>query len=165
MEHTDRHSSRHLAWHETLEIHELVAFQSIGLIKLKKALPEITDPQLKNLYQQTINGISQNIRELLQFYPLAPSPTREEDERHDMMPFFAGDLLALAKTSVRNYSIAITETATPALRRVLTNHLMKAIDTHANAFNFMYEHSYYPSYDFKQLLENDMTLAQRALSM
>lgn len=28
---------QHLAWHETLEIHELVAFQSISLMKLKKA--------------------------------------------------------------------------------------------------------------------------------
>jgi spore coat protein F len=28
----------HLAWHETLEIHELVAFQVIGLFKLKKQL-------------------------------------------------------------------------------------------------------------------------------
>lgn len=26
----------HLAWHETLDLHELVAFQAIGLIELKK---------------------------------------------------------------------------------------------------------------------------------
>lgn len=26
----------HLAWHETLDLHELVAFQTIGLMKLKK---------------------------------------------------------------------------------------------------------------------------------
>lgn len=57
----------HLAWHETLDMHELVAFQTIGLIKLKRA----------------------------------------------------GDLLGMAKTLVRNYAIAITETATPKLREVL----------------------------------------------
>jgi spore coat protein F len=28
---------QHLEWHETLEIHELTAFQSNGLIKIKKA--------------------------------------------------------------------------------------------------------------------------------
>ncbi len=37
-------STHYLAWHETLEIHELVAFQSIGLMKLKKAYPKVTDP-------------------------------------------------------------------------------------------------------------------------
>lgn len=71
MDHT-HHLPEHLAWHETLEIHELVAFQAIGLMKLKKTLPEIDCPELRNLYQQTINGISQNIRELLEFYPIGP---------------------------------------------------------------------------------------------
>lgn len=32
---------RTLAWHETLEMHELVAFQSNGLIKLKKMIREV----------------------------------------------------------------------------------------------------------------------------
>ncbi|WP_026673279.1 spore coat protein [Alkalihalobacterium bogoriense] len=156
---------RHLAWHETLEIHELVATQSIGLMNLKKALPEITDSELKKIYDQTIQGLSQNIRELLEFYPLAPKPNREVAERNDMASFFAGDLLALAKTSVRNYAIAITETATPALRTVLTNHLLKAIETHATIFNYMYQKSDYPAYDFVKLLENDVNLAQKALSL
>lgn len=166
MEHQQhQHSPIHLAWHETLEIHELVAFQSLGLMKLKKVLPEIDCPELRNLYQQTINGLSQNLRELLEFYPMAPRPGRDGDERNDMIPFYAGALLALAKTSVRNYSIAITETATPALRQVLTQQLIKAIDIHANVFNYMYRRSDYPSYDLKRLLEGDVELASKALSM
>ena len=40
---------QHLAWHETLEIHELVAFQANGLIKLKKTYRSIHDAQLKKL--------------------------------------------------------------------------------------------------------------------
>lgn len=96
---------------------------------------------------------------------MAPSPSRNADERNDMTPFYAGDLLALAKTSVRNYSIAITETATPALRQVLTQQLMKVINTHADVFNYMYQRSNYPSYDLKRLLENDVNLAHKALSL
>ena len=121
---------QHLAWHETLEIHELTAFQAIGLMKLKKVYPEVTNPALKELYNQAITGLSTNIRELLEFYPLAPR-SEEGENRNDSLPFYAGDLLALFKTSVRNYSIAITETATPALRHVLKKQLNAAIDTHA----------------------------------
>jgi hypothetical protein len=35
-----------LAWHKTLEMHELVAFQSIGLMKLKIGLNNIQDSNL-----------------------------------------------------------------------------------------------------------------------
>ncbi|WP_066056642.1 spore coat protein [Robertmurraya korlensis] len=160
----ERQQPRHLAWHETLEIHELVAFQSIGLMKLKKAFPEVTDPALKNLYNEAIKGLSKNIQDLLKFYPMAPKANREDEEiREDLMPFYAGDLLALFKTGVRNYSIAITETATPALRNVLKQHLNAAIDTHAKVYSFMYSKGLYPSYQFDKLLQNDVNLANKAL--
>jgi spore coat protein F len=42
----NHYSPDHLAWHETLEIHELTAFL-LDLMKLKKASPEVTDPTLK----------------------------------------------------------------------------------------------------------------------
>lgn len=70
-----------LAWHETLELHELVAFSSIGLIKLKKGLKKIQCPTLHSIYVQSIKELEVNIRELLQFYPLAP---RDHDESRDM---------------------------------------------------------------------------------
>jgi spore coat protein F len=62
-----------LVWHETLELHELVAFQSVGLMKLKKAKKEIKDPQLLNLYNFSIQSLENHLRELLQFYPYAPN--------------------------------------------------------------------------------------------
>ncbi|GGF15176.1 spore coat protein F [Halobacillus andaensis] len=123
----DQHS--HLAWHETMEIHKLVAFQSIGIMKLKKACKDKNDPTLRNLYQQATTGLTKNLQELLAFYPMAPVPM--EDHYRNELPFYAGDLLALFKTGVRNYAIAITETATPALRNVLKKHLSNVIDTHA----------------------------------
>ncbi|RYL93844.1 spore coat protein [Sporolactobacillus sp. THM7-4] len=158
-------SADHLAWHETLEIHELVAFQSIGLMKLKKTYPEVADPELKHLYKTAIDGISRNIRELLQFYPMAPLMERKGKEMgEELSSFFVGDLLGLAKVSVRNYALAITETSTPAVRKVLLRHLLGAIELHAKIFNYMNEKEYYPSYDLKRLLQNDISLANKALT-
>lgn len=120
----------HLAWHETLEIHELVAFQSIGLMKLKKAYSEIQDTNVKNLYQKGIEGLSTNIRDLMKFYNQMPMMERDDEYREISKALGAGDLLALSKTGVRNYAIAITETATPALRHVLQQHLNRMTQLH-----------------------------------
>jgi spore coat protein F len=156
-------SHNRLAWHETLELHELVAFQSNGLVMLKKTIAEVNDPSLRNLYSQTIQAIQSNLQELIAFYPQAPVK-----HRHTKDPetgFFAGSLLGLSKTMVRNYAIAITETATPQLRQILVNQMNTAIQLHANVFYFMYERSYYPSYNLEQLLSNDLQLAKTALSI
>ncbi|MEC1402798.1 spore coat protein CotF [Bacillus subtilis] len=155
---------RTLAWHETLEMHELVAFQSNGLIKLKKMIREVKDPQLRQLYTVSIQGVEQNLRELLPFFPQAPHREDEEEERADN-PFYSGDLLGFAKTSVRSYAIAITETATPQLRNVLVKQLNAAIQLHAQVYRYMYQHGYYPSYNLSELLKNDVRNANRALSM
>ena len=75
------------------------------------------------------------------------------------------ELLALLKTSVRNYAIAITETATPELRGVLTNHLLRGIQSHERIFTYMLKMGLYPSYNLEQLLTNDLQTAQKALHM
>lgn len=156
---------RLLAWHETLELHELVAFQSTGLMKLKMSINKVTDAELKELYRKCIHELEANINDLLKFYPNAQGfQSREEDVREDL-GFFAADLLALSKTLVRNMGIAITEVATPALRKVLTNHLMTAIRGHERVFNYMHSRGYYPAYDLGQLLGHDMEIAQKALRM
>ncbi|UTR08659.1 spore coat protein [Evansella sp. LMS18] len=161
-------NEKHLAWHETLEIHELTAMQSIGLMKLKKALPEIKERELQQIYRTGIQGLTANLNELLEFFPNMPRDTEEEEERADsnVSPaFYAGDLLALAKTSVRNYAIAITETATPSVRQVLRKQLNRHMDLHAAVFNYMYKNSYYPAYNLEKLLDGDVRLARKALSM
>ncbi len=61
-----------LAWHETLDLYELVAFQANGLIKLKKSVRNIPDKALQSLYIKAINVIQNNLQELVQFYPYAP---------------------------------------------------------------------------------------------
>ncbi|GGE14351.1 spore coat protein F [Marinithermofilum abyssi] len=155
-----------LAWHETLDMHELVAFQSVGLIKLKKSIRKVKDPALKKLYAFAIQALTNNLRELLAFYPAAPHVADEvQVEDHGDISFYAGDLLGLAKTSVRNYSIAITETATPVLREVLAKQLIAGIQLHGMVFYYMLQRGLYPAYDLNQLLNGDVRNATNALSM
>lgn len=153
-----------LAWHETLELHELVAFSSIGLMKIKKGMKEIKDDALERIYLQTIQDLEKNLHELLAFYPYAPKPGESEEYRMYGDGFFAGDLLAFAKSSVRNYAVAITETATPMLREVLRKQLNGAVKVHERIFNYMYQKGLYPAYDLNKLLENDVKLAKKALA-
>lgn len=153
-----------LAWHETLEIHELVAFQSIGLMKLKMAVKKVNDAELQMIYQKTIKDLELHITELVQYYSMAPRGESRDEVIGDLA-FYAGDLLSLMKASVRNYAIAITETATPALRKTLTNHLLRAVKGHGRIYNYMYQKGFYPSYDLGELLNNDLKLANKALRM
>lgn len=152
---------RHLAWHETMELHELVAFQSNSLIELKKACQEVTDPELKELYKHTIEKVGKNLCELLPFYPEAPQVSVSHHE--GQTPFFAGNLLGFTKTAVRNYAIAITETATHQLREVFVTQLNRYIRLHYKVFQFMYCRGYYPAYDLSKLLHGDIMNAKKAL--
>ncbi len=106
-----------------------------------------------------------NIRELVQYYPSAPIQPKREEPRQDQSGFQAGELLSFSKASVRNYTIAVTETATPVLRQTLTNHLNRAIKSHGDIFHYMYSKGYYPAYDLGMLFRNDLNNAERALKL
>lgn len=56
---------RRLAEHETLELHELLAFKTGGLFKQKQALPHIKDPELHRLYLESIQILEREIVELV----------------------------------------------------------------------------------------------------
>jgi len=162
----EQENRKKLAWHETLELHEMVAFQSLGLMKLKMSINKVSDSELRELYRLCIQDLEKNLNELLKYYPSAQGyQAREEEEVREDIGFFAGDLLALSKTMVRNLAAAITETATPALRRTFTNQLMGAIQGHERVFNYMHKHGYYPAYDLGLLLGHDIENAQKALKM
>ncbi|MBM7646299.1 spore coat protein F [Scopulibacillus daqui] len=153
-----------LAWHETLEIHELVAFQSVNLMRFKHAAPEVKDRMLQALYFQTIKDLEQNIVDLLQYYPKAQEAGERGDSYRELDEgYYAGSLLGFAKSSVKNYAAAITETATPQLKNLLANHLTKAIQCHTKIFNYMYERGMYPAYNLDRLLKHDREMAERAL--
>jgi spore coat protein F len=161
---TEERTPKHLAWHETLELHELVAFQSAQLIAFKKKLPMVQDPALHALYAEAIQGVDQNLRELLQFYPQAPAFQRDHPHP-EAVAEQSGQLLGFAKSAVRSYAWAITETATPQLRETFERHLHKAIRLHGKVFAFLYERGLYPAYDLAHLLANDVKSARTALSL
>lgn len=127
-------------------------------------LNNVKNPQLHALYQEAIKSIENNLKELLQYYPLAPEGTRN-DGNTDMTAFYAGLLLGFAKTAVRSYAIGITETATPQLRETLQKQLNAAIQLHGKVFNFMLERGLYPAYDLPKLLSNDVATANKAISL
>lgn len=154
----------HLAWHETLDMHELVAFQANALILLKKNIGQVKDNELRELYRFSIHVLECNLKELLRFYPQEQKISSGKYKEDDTA-FYAGNLLGLAKTAVRSYAIAITETATPVLRKVLAKQLMDAIQWHGKVFYFMFNRGFYPSYDLNQLLQTDVMNATKALEM
>jgi spore coat protein F len=157
---------KHLAWHETLKLHELTASQSNNLIALKKHIHEVCDPKLHALYEEAIRCTESNLRDLLHFYSLAPMEARNQKgkgEHEDMTAFYAGHLLEFAKNNIMRYADAITETATPQLRDTFVKHLNNAIKFHAQVFNYMMECGFYHPYDLHRMLEDDKRNAKRAL--
>lgn len=83
----------------------------------------------------------------------------------DFDAFAASSLLGAAKTDVRNTSVAITESATPHVREVLSRQLSQEIHGHARIFHFMHAKGLYPSYHLDQLIQNDLANAQKVLGM
>lgn len=160
-----KESQGHLAWHETLELHELTAFQSNQLIHFKMVVGEVTDPGLKQLYMEAIKSLETNLKELLPYFQQAPVWARSSKTNIDLTAFYAGQLLIFAKTAVRTYAIAITETSTPQLRDLLQKQLNAAIALHGKIFQFMLQRGFYPSYDLQKLLANDVANANKALSL
>lgn len=165
---------QHLAWHETLELHEVVATLAHQLIAFKMQLANIQDPTLRGLYMEAIRGLEQDMLDLLPYYEIAPisaplGDTRQQDRPTrtgvDLTAFYAGNLLGFFKSATRNYAAVITETATPSLREMFQRHLLTAINMHARVFNYMLERNYYPAYDLDQLLGADLRNAKAALSM
>lgn len=92
---------KHLAWHETLELHELVAFQSTQLVGCKKKLPSIQDPALRSLYTETIKCLEQNLRDLLPYYHSVPTMQRNINPS-ELTVFDAGSLLGLCTDFRKN---------------------------------------------------------------
>ncbi len=76
-------------------------------------------------------------------------PSKKRDE------LIATDFLVSAKSLVRAYAVAITEAATPEVRKTLKAHLDKAIQTHANIADYMIKHDMYLAYDIKKQLKHD----------
>ncbi|MET3699568.1 similar to spore coat protein [Bacillus oleivorans] len=77
----------------------------------------------------------------------------------------ATDFLISAKAGVRNYTAAITEAATPELRKVLREQLRDAIQTHENITNYMIAKGYYHPHDLSEQLQVDLTASNTATNL
>lgn len=73
----------------------------------------------------------------------------------DKDQIIATELLVTAKSAVRTYAVALTETATPEVRDVLKRQLNQAIDQHARIADYMLEKNMYYAHDVDKQLELD----------
>ena len=78
----------------------------------------------------------------------------------------AQDLLIAAKTGIKDYALAITETASPEVRTVLRRYLEEGIAFHEKLAGFMIQQGWYKAYDMiehlKWVLSNSDTALQTA---
>ena len=77
----------------------------------------------------------------------------------------ATDFLISAKAGVRNYAVAITETATPELKAALRTQLNDAIATHEKITNFMVAKGFYHPHNLSEQLQVDLTVSGTALDL
>jgi similar to spore coat protein len=77
----------------------------------------------------------------------------------------ATDLLVSAKSAVRNYSIALTETTSQEVRAALRKQLSDAITAHETISNYMMKKGYYNAYDLQEQYKVDMQTTDTALNL
>jgi len=77
----------------------------------------------------------------------------------------ATDFLVTAKAAVRNLSVAITETATPSVKKLLRRELDIAIDTHDKIAQYMIKSKMYHAYDFEEQIQHDLIKADNAIEL
>jgi len=77
----------------------------------------------------------------------------------------ATDFLISAKAGVRNYAVAITETATPELKAALRAQLSDAIAAHEKITNYMVAKGYYHPHNLSEQLQVDLTVSETAMNL
>jgi similar to spore coat protein len=77
----------------------------------------------------------------------------------------ATDLLITAKSAVRAYAVAVTETASPEVRKVLVKQMNQAIEDHAEIAEYMIQNDMYMAYDIEKQLKHDKEKVDKALEL
>jgi similar to spore coat protein len=77
----------------------------------------------------------------------------------------ATDLLLSAKNGVRTYAVALTETATPEVRKVLKKQLDEAIELHEKISQYMIDNEMYHAYDVEEQVNHDLKKEDKALEL
>lgn len=77
----------------------------------------------------------------------------------------ATDLLVSAKTGIKNYASALSETYTPQLRDALQNQLNDVIALHQQITDYMVSKGYYHPVNVQEQIQVDMQAAQTAMNL
>jgi similar to spore coat protein len=78
--------------------------------------------------------------------------------------FIATELLIGAKSAVRNYAYALTETASSEVKNILKKHLNSAIEFHDGVSNYMINKGYYIPHDVNRQIQMDIQNAQALIN-
>lgn len=85
------------------------------------------------------------------------------DKMNDQI--IATDFLIATKTGIKNYALAISETATPEVREILRRHLDDAIAAHEKITNYMIYEGYYYAYNPQEQFKVDMQTTDTTLNL
>ncbi|WNF35117.1 spore coat protein [Bacillaceae bacterium IKA-2] len=77
----------------------------------------------------------------------------------------ATDMVLAAKSAIKNYSLAITETASKDVRETLIEHLEAEIKFHQKISIYMINQGYYFPYDTDKQLQVDIKTVESALNL
>jgi similar to spore coat protein len=77
----------------------------------------------------------------------------------------ATDLLISAKSGIRNYSMAITETRHPEIKEIFVRHLNEALDLHEQLSSYMAEKGWYHAWDPKEQVNLNLQNIHTAVNL
>lgn len=77
----------------------------------------------------------------------------------------ATDFLIAAKSGIRNYAMALTETGSPQLREIYKKQLDYTIAAHEAITNYMIKNGYYHAYDIQEQFKVDLKTTDTALNL
>lgn len=77
----------------------------------------------------------------------------------------AMDLLIAAKSGVRNYAMAVTESGTPEVKEMLTRHLTEALEMHERISLYMEEKGWYHAWNTNEQINVDLNNIDTALNL
>lgn len=75
------------------------------------------------------------------------------------------DFLITVKETIRNYSIALTESASPEVRTTIRNQMEAAIDFQTEVMDLMLEKKWFHPYDVSEQQVLDLKAAQNAIDI
>lgn len=77
----------------------------------------------------------------------------------------AMDLLISAKSGVRNYAMALTESGTPEIKHTLTRHLEEALDMHEKISSYMVSKGWYHAFDTNEQIQLNLKNMDTAMKL